>query len=167
MSSPVPPSARPSEADTSTTEVVGNDAAGHFARGEENLPPLATGATTTVDATPKNGFDRFFEITRRGSTIAREIRGGVVTFVTMAYIVILNPLILGGVTDVADGALDAAQIGAATGLTAGVMTILFGVVARLPFALAAGLGAGGGAHAGSWGSGFGLGWLLDGVKGGA
>lgn len=103
-------------------------------------PPLATGATTTVDAEPKNAFDRFFEITQRGSTVGREIRGGIVTFVTMAYIVILNPLILGGVDDVAGNALDPAQIGAATGLTAGVMTILFGLVARLPFALAAGLG---------------------------
>ena len=104
------------------------------------LPPPATGATTTVDAEPKNALDRFFEISRRGSTIAREIRGGIVTFVTMAYIVILNPLILGGVADVSGNALDGAQIGAATGLTAGVMTILFGLVARLPFALAAGLG---------------------------
>ncbi|WP_396652715.1 NCS2 family permease [Microbacterium sp. AK031] len=103
-------------------------------------PPLPTGATTTVDAKPKNALDRFFEITQRGSTVAREVRGGVVTFVTMAYIVILNPLILGGVEDVAGNALQSAQIGAATGLTAGVMTILFGVVARLPFALAAGLG---------------------------
>lgn len=103
-------------------------------------PPLPTGATTTTDGEPKNAVDRFFEITRRGSTFAREIRGGIVTFVTMAYIVILNPLILGGTEDVAGNALDAAQIGAATGLTAGVMTILFGLVARLPFALAAGLG---------------------------
>ncbi|MFK4852679.1 NCS2 family permease [Microbacterium sp. ZW T6_19] len=104
------------------------------------FPPLATGATATVDAEPKNALDRFFEISRRGSTIGREIRGGIVTFVTMAYIVILNPLILGGVADVSGNALDGAQIGAATGLTAGVMTILFGLVARLPFALAAGLG---------------------------
>ncbi|MFF2272330.1 NCS2 family permease [Agromyces sp. NPDC058136] len=102
--------------------------------------PLPTGATTTVDAEPKNAFDRFFEITRRGSTVGREIRGGIVTFVTMAYIVILNPLILGGTDDVAGNALDGAQIGAATGLTAGLMTILFGLFARLPFALAAGLG---------------------------
>lgn len=103
-------------------------------------PPLPTGATTTTEGEPKNALDRFFEITRRGSTFSREIRGGIVTFVTMAYIVILNPLILGGTEDVAGNALDAAQIGAATGLTAGVMTILFGVFARLPFALAAGLG---------------------------
>ncbi|MDQ0728002.1 NCS2 family permease [Microbacterium sp. W4I20] len=103
-------------------------------------PPLPTGATTTVDAEPRNRLDRFFEITQRGSTFGREIRGGIVTFVTMAYIVILNPLILGGVNDVEGNALQAAQIGAATGLTAGVMTILFGLIARLPFALAAGLG---------------------------
>ena len=85
-------------------------------------------------------LDRFFEITKRGSTISREIRGGIVTFVTMAYIVILNPLILGGVADVENNVLDGAQIGAATGLTAGVITILFGLIAKMPFALAAGLG---------------------------
>ncbi|MCW4456685.1 NCS2 family permease [Microbacterium sp. MPKO10] len=91
-------------------------------------------------------LDRFFKITERGSTIPREIRGGIVTFVTMAYIVILNPLILGGysadaaATDVAGGWLPAAQVGAVTGLTAGVITLLFGVVANLPFGLAAGLG---------------------------
>jgi len=91
-------------------------------------------------------LDSWFEVTRRGSTWAREIRGGVVTFVTMAYIVILNPLILGGFSadqaaqDVTGGWLPNAQVGAVTALTAGVMTILFGTVARLPFAFAAGLG---------------------------
>jgi AGZA family xanthine/uracil permease-like MFS transporter len=90
--------------------------------------------------------DRFFEITKRGSTWSREIRGGLVTFVTMAYIVILNPLILGGFSgdqaakDIAGHWLQNAQVGAVTALTAGVMTILFGLVARLPFGLAAGLG---------------------------
>ena len=85
-------------------------------------------------------FDSFFEITFRKSTVGREIRGGLVTFMTMAYIVILNPLILGGVADVAGNSLDQVQIAAVTGLTAGVMTLLFGLVANLPFGLAAGLG---------------------------
>jgi len=89
---------------------------------------------------PKNGFDRFFEITRRGSTIGTEVRGGVVTFVTMAYIVILNPIILSSGTDVAGDILGFAQVAATTALTAGVMTVLFGLVTRLPFAFAAGLG---------------------------
>ncbi|WP_104101071.1 NCS2 family permease [Cryobacterium sp. M96] len=94
----------------------------------------------------KSRIDRYFEITRRGSTYGREIRGGLVTFVTMAYIVILNPLILGGFSadqaavDVAGGWLPNGQVAAVTALTAGVMTILFGAVARLPFGFAAGLG---------------------------
>jgi AGZA family xanthine/uracil permease-like MFS transporter len=65
---------------------------------------------------------------------------------TMAYIVVLNPLIIGGFSadqatlDVEGGWLQASQVAAVTGLTAGVMTILFGMVANLPFGLAAGLG---------------------------
>ncbi len=89
---------------------------------------------------PASRIDRFFEITKRGSTVGAELRGGLVTFVTMAYIVILNPIILSGGTDVAGEQLGFAQVAAVTALTAGVMTILFGLVARLPFAFAAGLG---------------------------
>ncbi|NBX22588.1 MAG: NCS2 family permease, partial [Microbacteriaceae bacterium] len=44
---------------------------------------------------PKSGFsgalDKFFEISKRGSTIGTELRGGLVIFMTMVYIVILNP----------------------------------------------------------------------------
>ena len=100
----------------------------------------------TPDSGLKARIDRYFEISRRGSTYGREIRGGLVTFVTMAYIVILNPLILGGFSadqaavDVAGGWLPNGQVAAVTALTAGVMTILFGAIARLPFGFAAGLG---------------------------
>jgi AGZA family xanthine/uracil permease-like MFS transporter len=103
--------------------------------------PNAPGAPENAETPqPKNGFDRFFEITRRGSTIGTEVRGGVVTFVTMAYIVILNPIILSSGTDVAGNTLGFTQVAATTALTAGVMTVLFGLVTRLPFAFAAGLG---------------------------
>ncbi|WP_281369876.1 NCS2 family permease [Glaciibacter psychrotolerans] len=94
----------------------------------------------------KARFDTYFEISTRGSTWGREFRGGLVTFVTMAYIVILNPLILGGFSadqaavDVVGNWLPNAQVAAVTALTAGVMTILFGAIARLPFGFAAGLG---------------------------
>lgn len=84
-------------------------------------------------------LDRYFEISHRGSTVGTEIRGGVVTFVTMAYIVILNPAIL-STPDVEGLTLAPAAVATATALTAGVMTILFGLVTRLPFAFAAGLG---------------------------
>jgi AGZA family xanthine/uracil permease-like MFS transporter len=90
--------------------------------------------------------DKFFKITERGSTVGREVRGGVVTFFTMAYIIVLNPLILGFAKD-ADGkflgggsAPNLAMIAAGTALVAGVMTILMGVVANFPLALATGLG---------------------------
>ncbi|HET6532014.1 MAG TPA: NCS2 family permease [Actinoplanes sp.] len=90
--------------------------------------------------TPRNGFDRFFEISTRGSTVGREVRGGLATFFTMAYIVVLNPLILGAGVDAVGGTLPIAALAAGTALVAGVMTILMGVVGRFPLALAAGLG---------------------------
>jgi AGZA family xanthine/uracil permease-like MFS transporter len=43
------------------------------------------------------GLDRYFHISERGSTVRQEVRGGAATFFTMAYIVVLNPLIIGTV----------------------------------------------------------------------
>ena len=85
-------------------------------------------------------LDRFFEISARGSTVAAELRGGAVTFIAMAYIIVLNPIILSSTADIAGHKLAFSQVSAVTSLAAGAMTILFGVVARLPFAFAAGLG---------------------------
>jgi AGZA family xanthine/uracil permease-like MFS transporter len=100
-------------------------------------------STTT---TGTSGIDSYFKISARGSTVAREVRGGIVTFFTMAYIVVLNPLILGFAAD-ADGKFlgggdepNLAAIAAGTALVAGVMTILMGVIANYPLALATGLG---------------------------
>ena len=91
-------------------------------------------------------LDSYFKISQRGSTVAQEVRGGVVTFFTMAYIVALNPLIIGLAKD-GDGkflgggdAPNLALVAAATALVAGVMSILMGVVANFPLALATGLG---------------------------
>src|SRR3954452_24712060 len=95
---------------------------------------------------PTTSVDSFFRISERGSTVGQEIRGGFVTFFTMAYIIVLNPLILGFAQD-ADGQFlgggdqpNLAAIAAGTALVAGVMTILMGVVANYPLALATGLG---------------------------
>jgi adenine/guanine/hypoxanthine permease len=93
-------------------------------------------------------IERLFSVSQRESTVPRELRGGLVTFVTMSYIIVLNPLILGSVaptdpgakTDVLGGILPISQVAAVTALVAGVMTILFGLVANLPFAIATGLG---------------------------
>jgi AGZA family xanthine/uracil permease-like MFS transporter len=87
-----------------------------------------------------SALDRYFHITERGSTVSGEIRAGVVTFFAMAYIVILNPLIIGTTPDVNGTTLGIPQVAAATALAAGVMTIAFGLIARYPFGIAAGLG---------------------------
>ena len=100
-----------------------------------------------MGAAPKL-LDNYFKITERGSTVGAEVRGGVVTFVAMAYIVVLNPLILGSFsaddavakTDVLGNILPVNQVAAVTALVAGLMSIVFGVVANYPFAIAAGLG---------------------------
>ena len=88
---------------------------------------------------PSNGLDRYFGISARRSTVTRELRGGLTTFFTMAYIVVLNPIILSG-PDITGASLPFASVAAVTALVAGVMTILMGVVGRYPFAVAAGLG---------------------------
>ncbi len=91
-------------------------------------------------------LDSYFKISERGSTLGREVRGGFVTFFTMAYIVALNPLIIGLSKD-AEGkflgggdAPNLAAIAAMTALIAGILTILMGVVGNYPLALATGLG---------------------------
>ncbi|MEV1119834.1 NCS2 family permease [Actinosynnema sp. NPDC049800] len=88
-------------------------------------------------------LDRFFRVSARGSTIGREVRGGITTFVAMSYIVLLNPLILGASADITGTRLTVEQVTTATALAAGVMTILMGVVGNAPLALAAGLGVNG------------------------
>lgn len=88
-------------------------------------------------------LDRWFDVSARGSTVRTELRGGLTTFFTMAYIVVLNPLILASAADVNGARLDIAELTTATALVAGVMTTLMGVVGRYPFAIAAGLGLNG------------------------
>ncbi len=104
-----------------------------------------TSRTPTLAGT--STVDRFFSITERGSTVAREIRGGLVTFVTMVYIVVLNPLIIGTAKDVNGNFLGAgstapklAAVAAVTALVAASFTLLMGLVGRYPFAIATGLG---------------------------
>src|SRR5690606_27328832 len=101
---------------------------------------------TETETTDQSPIDRFFKISERGSTVGREIRGGLVTFFAMAYIIVLNPLIIGTVPDSTGTFLgggtepNLALVAAATALVAGVITIVMGVFANFPLALAAGLG---------------------------
>ncbi|MBR6214510.1 MAG: NCS2 family permease [Candidatus Methanomethylophilaceae archaeon] len=81
-------------------------------------------------------IDHFFHITERGSTIGTEVRGGLITFLAMFYIMAVNPLIL----QEAAGPELFGQLVTATGLAAFVSSILMGIYARFPVALAPGMG---------------------------
>lgn len=91
-------------------------------------------------------FKKFFQIEERGSSIRVELLGGLTTFLTMAYILFVNPSLMGGVIMV-DGnsiqlveGLDLGAVFLATALAAGIGTIAMGLFAKLPVALAPGMG---------------------------
>ncbi|MFE2291486.1 NCS2 family permease [Streptomyces sp. NPDC059452] len=90
----------------------------------------------------RSWLDRYFHISERGSTVAREVRGGVTTFMAMAYILLLNPLILGG-KDVDENLLSQSGLITATAFAAAATTLLMGFVGKVPLALAAGLSVSG------------------------
>ncbi|MFF4535591.1 NCS2 family permease [Streptomyces aureus] len=112
---------------------------------QQSLEPKATapdaGAGSRVPA-GRSWLDRYFHISRRESSIAREVRGGVTTFMAMAYILLLNPLILSG-KDVAGDTLGQKALITATAFAAAFTTLLMGFVGRVPLALAAGLSVSG------------------------
>jgi AGZA family xanthine/uracil permease-like MFS transporter len=89
------------------------------------------------------GLDRYFGISDRGSTVRTEVVGGLTTWLTMAYILFLNPAILGTVTDRAGVTLPFDQLLTVTALVAGAATLAMGLYARYPFAIASGLGLNG------------------------
>jgi adenine/guanine/hypoxanthine permease len=79
-------------------------------------------------------LDRTFHIQERGSTVRTEILAGATTFLTMAYIVFVNPSIL------SDAGMPVAAVAAATCLSAAIGCILMGFIANYPIALAPGMG---------------------------
>ncbi|NJC65876.1 NCS2 family permease [Planosporangium flavigriseum] len=103
---------------------------------QDPLPP----AGNTESTSGRSALDRFFEITQRGSTVKREIIGGLTTFATMSYIVVLNPLMIGTAPDKNGELLGIHPVASVTALLAAVLTIMMGIIGRVPFALATGLG---------------------------
>jgi AGZA family xanthine/uracil permease-like MFS transporter len=82
-------------------------------------------------------LDRYFGITTAGSTIPRELRAGITTFLTMSYVLIVNPAVLGNAIVIPDGF---AKLLVVTALAAAIGSLLMGIVARYPFAQAPGMG---------------------------
>ena len=87
-------------------------------------------------------LERRFDLGRRGATVGGEIRGGLTTFMVMAYIIFVNPAILSfaGIPPLQGQGPSFPATQAATCLVAGVMTIAMGLVADYPLALASGMG---------------------------
>ena len=102
--------------------------------------PVDTVKPTSAPPPAGGALDRWFRISERGSTPGREVRGGLATFFTMAYILVLNPIILGSATDKSGHHLSSAQLLTATALVAAVMSAVMGLGGNLPLAIAAGLG---------------------------
>jgi adenine/guanine/hypoxanthine permease len=81
-----------------------------------------------------HALDRFFKLSERHTSVRVEVTAGLTTFLTMAYIIVVNPTILSEAGVPFSGALFATCIAAAIG------TLLMGLVANYPFALAPGMG---------------------------
>ncbi|HKA63444.1 MAG TPA: NCS2 family permease [Methylomirabilota bacterium] len=87
-------------------------------------------------------LERCFELHRRGATLGGEIRGGLTTFMVMAYIIFVNPAILSfaGIPPLQGQGPSFAATQAATCLVAGAMTIAMGLLTNYPLAVASGMG---------------------------
>jgi AGZA family xanthine/uracil permease-like MFS transporter len=87
-------------------------------------------------------LQRFFRIPERRTTVAAELRAGVTTFMVMAYIIFVNPAVLGfvGVPGLEGRGLPFAATLTVTCLTAGVLSIAMGLFTNYPLALAPGMG---------------------------
>lgn len=81
-----------------------------------------------------NAIERYFGIDGQNTTIKTEILAGVTTFLTMAYIIFVNPNVL------ADAGMDKGAVFVATCLAAAIGCFIMGIYARLPVALAPGMG---------------------------
>jgi adenine/guanine/hypoxanthine permease len=89
-----------------------------------------------------DALERWFQLRTRGTTAAIEIRAGITTFMVMAYIIFVNPIILGyvGVPGLDGKGLPFGPTLTVTCLTAGLLSIAMGVFTNYPFALAPGMG---------------------------
>jgi AGZA family xanthine/uracil permease-like MFS transporter len=101
---------------------------------------MATWAPPTRSTSGTTGLDRYFHISERGSTPRTELIAGLATWLTMAYILFVNPYILGQVGDREGVSLAFPEVLTVTALAAGILCLAMGLYANYPFAMAAGLG---------------------------
>lgn len=93
-----------------------------------------TSGTVAPDLPPENGVARYFALAERGTNVRTEVLAGFTTFLTMAYIVLVNPAILG------QAGMPVAGVAASTCFAAAFASILMGLSSNTPLALAPGMG---------------------------
>lgn len=79
-------------------------------------------------------MENFFKLSERGTNVKTEVMAGITTFMTMAYILAVNPIILGA------SGMDTGAIFTATALASALATFLMAILANMPFVLSAGMG---------------------------
>lgn len=79
-------------------------------------------------------MEQFFKLKERGTDVRTEIMAGITTFMTMAYILAVNPYFL------SQAGMEFGKVFAATAITSAIATLIMGIFANLPFALSAGMG---------------------------
>src|SRR5215211_2381852 len=89
---------------------------------------------TTAQAGERPLFDRYFRLTENGADVRTEVVAGLTTFLTMVYIVVVNPQILG------NAGMDKGAVFVATCIASAVSTLVMGLYANYPIALAPGMG---------------------------
>ncbi|MBU6266026.1 MAG: NCS2 family permease [Sphingomonadales bacterium] len=92
------------------------------------------GARASARASPDGRLERQFALAARGTSLRTEVLAGATTFLTMAYIVVVNPAILG------QAGMPVAGVAAATCLAAALASVLMGLIANVPLAMAPGMG---------------------------
>ncbi len=85
-------------------------------------------------------LDRFFELSQHGTNVRTEVLAGLTTFLTMAYIIFVQPAVLSGAMFDINTGLDFGAVMTATCLAAALATAIMGLYARLPVAQAPGMG---------------------------
>ncbi|NNH74582.1 NCS2 family permease [Nocardia uniformis] len=96
--------------------------------------------TTDVLARAKGRVDAYFGISGHGSTVKRELMAGTVTFLAMSYVLAVNPMVLGDAGPLGDKGMPMQAVFTATAVAAVVGTLVMGLWARYPVALAPGMG---------------------------
>ncbi|MCS7338224.1 MAG: hypothetical protein NZ739_08325, partial [Verrucomicrobiae bacterium] len=101
---------------------------------------MGPNAKNVSDSALTSRLDRFFRLTEHGSTVRTEVIAGITTFLTMSYIIFVQPAVLSGKMFGQSTGMDFGAVTSATCLSAALATLIMALYARYPIAQAPGMG---------------------------